>query len=139
MLKQISIKLFIGILFLWSAISWFNHLENKKIVAEILNLKEVPLTVSNTECESWGFTDVLTTCYIEISPQEFPLLFKGYTYQKLDVSENSHNVSNRPKLGREFHVSKQFLVYPKEFIHGGAVNIYANAEMSKAILDLYIE
>ena len=138
-LKSRLTKVAITILLLWLLVVLFNLWADGNMVASILILKETPNSIKNQECESWGFTDVLTTCYIEISQKEFPLLLKGYTYQESQQYTNSHEVVSGPKVGREFKVTKQFWVQPKEFEHGGTVRIYTNTEMDKAILDLYIE
>jgi hypothetical protein len=132
-------KAAIAILLIWLLIVLFNIWADRNMVANILNLKETPSSVKNQECESWGFTDILDTCYIEISPQEFPLLLKGFTYQESQQYTNSHEVLNGPKVGQEFKVTKQFIAEPKEFKYGGYIRIYTNSEMNKAILDLYIE
>ena len=127
------------LLLVWFLNMYIGIRADEKTIVYMLNILKTPNSLKEPECESWGFTDILETCYIEISPKEFPLLLKGYTYQESPQFSNSHEVVRGQKLGPTFPVSKQYIAEPSEFKHGGFVSIYTNTEMNKAILDLYIE
>ncbi len=137
-IKSRFTKVAIAISLAWLAISMIDNGKEKEIPAELLNLTGTPDSVKNVECKSWGFTDVLSACYLEITQDEFPLLLKGYVYEEIQQSTNSHEIGT-PKLGQKFEITKQFLAQPNEFKHGGFVRVFTDSKMQKVIINLYIE
>lgn len=108
------------------------------IVAGILKIETIPKSLKVIDCESPFTTDVLTTCAIEIAPEEFKDLLVGYEFEHSPVKRSSFSVGSTP-VGPEFEVTSQYRVWPKEFTHGGAIHIFASKDKDRAILDLYIE
>lgn len=108
------------------------------MVASILQIQQPPPSLKVQECESPFTTDVLTTCAIRITPSEFPLLLKGYSFQENTVKDSSYSLVG-PKVGQEFEVTTEFIVEPKGFKYGGYVRVLTNKQRDQAIVDLYIE
>ena len=115
-----------------------DYLRQPQMVANILNIKTPPKSLRVIECESPITSDVLTTCSIEISANEFPQLLAGYNFEIIPISTTSHKLG-LPKVGPEFEVSIEYSVQPKEFEYGGFVRVITNNEKNHAIIDLYIE
>lgn len=107
-------------------------------VAYILNIPAPPKTLHVFECESGPITDIVITCAIEINPEEFPLLLKGYSYTQSPIEGTSYTAGNT-KLGPEFPVSEEYIARPASFKDGGQVTILTDKEKKRAIVDLYIE
>jgi hypothetical protein len=129
---------------------------DRQHVAGMLNIPRVPNSVSNIDCESYGFTDVLERCAFRIDPKDFDALLSGYAFVKNEalvaktlndaVCEppearkcSSYNYRAGPKVGTEFIVSHDHAVAPSEFEHGGEVAVLANWDKSLVLVDLYIE
>ena len=108
------------------------------MIASILKIDEPPASLEVVDCESPFTTDVLTTCAVRISPADFPRLLSGYEFEESETLRSSHSVGSS-KVGPEFKVTTQYAVWPKEFIHGGAVHIFTNSTKDMAIIDEYIE
>ena len=134
-MKKIFIILLILIL---CFIGLYIYTEDKRIVSNILKIK-LPNSISNIECESWGFTDVLTTCVFEIEPKDFNNLVSGWEFQKKEIIGDSYDMGGGPKLGKNFKVRTQYFISPKEFKHGGHVNLLTNKQKNKVSIDIYIE
>ena len=122
-----------------ASIIWLYDVYRRPLmVTKILNISSPPESLQVMECESPLTTDVLTTCSIEISPSEFPLLLAGYTFIESSTNGTSHALG-LPKVGPEFAVSTEFMAEPPKFEYGGFVRVIADKERKRAIVDLYIE
>lgn len=125
-------------------------------VAVILNITQVPASVSEIDCASIGFTDVLQRCTFNISPADFNLLLVGYRYLEpsvclsgspvgvpcLDpetIPQSSHTFCCGPELGPDFPIAHTFTASPREFEHGGNVTVLTDRSQSLVMVDLYIE
>jgi hypothetical protein len=51
-------------------------------VAGMLNIKAVPSSLRVIDCKSGPWTDIVVTCQVKISPNEFPQLLAGYRYEE---------------------------------------------------------
>lgn len=112
----------------------------RQMVASLLRLQSVPTSVRNVECESWGITDVLTTCTFEIDPADFPALLKGWQLKRTHDGGGSYSFANGPKVGPEFPVAVAFTVInPPAFPNGGSVILVADGSRSRAQVDYYEE
>ena len=79
-------KIFLSIIVMvFIFIGWNIYNENENLTKGILNIKSVPSSIQNIECDSWGFTDILTACVFKINPTQFPLLLKGWNFTKTNV------------------------------------------------------
>lgn len=120
------------------AVCLYGLYRRPEIVAGILNIPEPPSSMRVLECESPPTTDVVTTCAIEINPEQFPKLLEGYQFQEQLANGTSHSVVGLD-VGPVFSVSRKYMARPPEFAHGGFVSIFTNSERRQAIVDLYIE
>lgn len=111
---------------------------NPDRVAYILNIASLPKSLRVLECESGPPTDIVITCAIEIEPQDFPLLLKGYQFSKLRYEGTSYAL-DVPKVGAEFPVAIEYCVRPVAFKDGGSVKVFVDKENKHAVIDLYIE
>ena len=112
--------------------------QRPQLVANILNIKSPPPSLEVIDCESPFTTDILTTCMINIAPDDFPKLLSGYQFEETVIQGTSYS-EVFTKVGTEFPVSIHYRIEPKEFEHGGSVNIFTNSAKNMAIVDLYIE
>jgi hypothetical protein len=125
-----------------------NHL------AEMLDLETLPASVSDLDCESFGWTDVLERCAFAVSQGDFPKLLKAHQYQsillcrdrpaepvcfKQEGPETSHGFCCGPRVGRDFRIDAIYLAQPAEFEHGGAITVVADTTRQQVMVDLYIE
>ncbi len=126
---------------IWVGISTFNHFYNKKIIKTILNIRDVPKSIRAINCKSpFISTDVITTCYAEVSPPEFADLLTGYIYKENKISSTSHQYpALGTKVGEEFVINLEYVVRPKKFIHGGHLIIPSNIKRDKIFIDIYEE
>jgi hypothetical protein len=130
---------FVGLVAISIIALWLiDKYQQPQMVANILNIPSPPKSLSVLECESPITTDILTTCSIEISPNEFPLLLVGYKFEQIEINSTSHTLGV-PKVGPEFPVNIEFTAEPVEFKHGGFVRVITDNEKKHAIIDLYIE
>jgi hypothetical protein len=128
-----------GVLLLGISVLWATDgPRNPRRVAYMLNISLPPQSLRVFACESGPWTDVAITCSIEISPAEFPLLLKGYSFSEVPSNESSYAL-DLPKLGPEFTVASEYSVWPAAFKNGGSVRVFADAESRRAIVDLFIE
>jgi hypothetical protein len=123
------------------------------MVASILNIDAAPSSLRVIACDSPFTTDVLTTCWVEIAPREFPLLLKGYRFEEWPIAGTIYGfkrVTSRvepqtlltigdSRVGPDFPVAVEYMIQPKEFQHGGWVRILADTARQRAVVDLYIE
>jgi len=128
------VTLCLAIMILWLV----DYLQQPQMVANILNIKTPPKSLRVIECESPITTDVLTTCSIEISQNEFSQLLAGYNFEEIAINATSHTLG-LPKVGSEFAVNIEYSIQPPEFKYGGFVRVITNNEKKHAIIDLYIE
>ena len=129
-----TISLFIAIII----ILIFSINGNNQQIIKILNIKKVPNSVHNIECESWGMTDVLTTCTFKINPKQFTLLLKGWNFLPDNIAHTfSHD--DGPKMGLNFLINESYIVHPKNYLHGGHVQIATDLNRTNVIIDIYIE
>lgn len=119
--------------------SVFYQTRPRQIVASLLRIDQAPSSLTNVECESWGMTDVLTTCAFDVDPADFPMLLAGWQFSEQLASGGSHSFANGPRLRPEFAVTTEFAVNPTEFKHGGRVSLVTNARRSRAQVDYYEE
>ncbi|HWQ94610.1 MAG TPA: hypothetical protein VN418_03805 [Gammaproteobacteria bacterium] len=134
--KLTWVAAFIGVAI--SVVWFFDIYRQPQMVARILNIPSPPGSLRVVECESPVTTDVLTTCSVEISPDDFPLLLVGYHFEQIPAKGTSHTLG-LPKVGPEFAVDVEFSVQPAEFKHGGFVRVLTDKDRRHAIVDLYIE
>lgn len=110
------------------------------VVRSILRLEQLPASVTNADCESWSWTDVLTTCTFKLDPRDFPQLLKGWPFRRLTATGGSYSFSGGPRLGREFAVNVAFAVDDSpEFPNGGRIALVADAQRARVQLDYYVE
>ena len=129
---------------------------NRSHAAKMLNITELPASVSDIDCASYGFTDVLERCAFKIAPADFDALLRGYQYiepapcssatpigvpchDPKTRPRRSHTYGGGPAVGHDFTVGHDYVATPKEFKHGGDVTVLANASRSTVMIDLYIE
>ncbi len=118
----------------------FYQTRPRQIITELLRLDRAPASLANARCESWGMTDVLTTCAFQVNPADFPTLTKGWAFKSEPAHGGSYAYSGGPKIGPNFPVSAAFAVNnPTEFLHGGRVSLVTDAARSKVQLDYYEE
>jgi hypothetical protein len=118
----------------------FHQTRPERLIGSMLRLESAPRSVRNAECESWGLTDVLTTCYFDINPAEFPALLRGWAFRQHPSGGGSHSVASGPKVGPDFTVATEFYVQnPPEFPNGGHVILVVDGSRTKARLDYYQE
>ncbi|WP_448664102.1 hypothetical protein ACG3SL_05325 [Sphingomonas sp. CJ20] len=122
----------------------------------MLNIARLPGSVSNIDCESFGFTDVLERCAFTVSPSDFHVLLGGYRFVEAVAcpaagpagrpclgarahTQTSHTYCCGPKVGPDFVVAHTFIASPKAFENGGTVTILTDSARTNAMVDLYIE
>jgi hypothetical protein len=110
-----------------------------RAVASVLHLAAPPSTLKVVACEEWGFTDALMTCSVEVAPEQFDDLFRGYAYAAEPIRATSHTVGGGPQVGPRFDVVRAYRARPPEFKHGGHVQVFADSARRRAIIDLYEE
>lgn len=116
-------------------------------VKSILKLAEVPTSFQEGQCEYWGFTDVLETCFFRVEPKDFPKLLTGREFKDEFVggqpggwhNGRSHSWGGGPKVGPDFKVEAAFVATPEEFEHGGHVRLVTDKQHSMVQVDIYIE
>ena len=117
----------------------FSEPSAEQRIGSLLRLENVPSSLANAECESWGMTDVLATCSFELEPEQFSNLLTGWDFRQTPASGSSYEFSSGPKVGREFPIAVEFSASPSEFEHGGRISIVADVERSRVQLDYYEE
>lgn len=137
MLKWISLA--IGLILLGLVGKCAYDLRSDRIIARILRIPSPPPSIRNATCESWSYTDTLTTCVFDLTPAEFPLLLRGWRFEEQSLSGSSHDLSGGPRLGQPFTAATEYFIAPAEFEHGGNVRLVTNKERTRGQLDIYRE
>jgi hypothetical protein len=106
-------------------------------VAGILNIKAVPSSLRVIDCKSGPWTDVVITCQVKISPNEFPQLLAGYRYKEESAEGTSHNYWD--EVGFPFLLNTKFTTRPIAFKNGGSITIAADTLRENVLVHLYIE
>lgn len=133
----VAIILLVGVIY--GAVVYYQT-RPRQIIAGLLYLDRAPASLANAECESWGMTDVLTTCVFQVNPADFPVLTRGWHFKPQPDRGGSYSFSGGPKIGPDFPVSVAFAVNnPPTFSHGGRVSLVADATRSRVQLDYYEE
>lgn len=122
------------VIILVSAYFIYVPFENRKLIRNYLNLSDLP-SVSSAECTDYGFTDVLVKCYFEISPADFPGLFKGRVW----ATTRTNGCGQGPEVGKAFTVNATSSVRLTETKHGGSIDVCYNQEMNKVLIHYYEE
>lgn len=118
----------------------FCNARQKHLVVMLLRLETSPSSLRNVDCESWGWSDVLTTCAFEIDPVEFPRLLSGWQLVEAPVKGSNYSFSSGPKVGREFTVVAEYSITdPKDFTHGGRISLVTDKSRTRWQLDYYEE
>ena len=117
----------------------FNHFYNRRSAAIALNIGRLPDTVKVLGCDGPTFsTDILNTCSLSFPTGDLPILLSGYHYKRYSETGTSHSVVST-RVGPTFQVVEVYSVSPDRFKNGGEVQVFVNAEKTRAIVDLYIE
>ncbi len=98
---------------------------------------EPPPSVTNAQCVSDAFTDIVTKCTFDIQNAEFQGLLEGWAFSE-EVIDRSRLTQSQAELA-PFPVSYVYHANPDQFPHGGHLWLAVNAEKTKVLLDLYIE
>ena len=111
---------------------WYSQ-SDRRVVASALNISAPPPSLQVIACESPFTTDVLTTCWIEIDPREFPLLLKGYNFEEWAITGTIYGFKRLTspvepqtmltirdsRVAPDFPVAVEYMIQPNEFQHGG--------------------
>jgi hypothetical protein len=123
-----------------AAAAWWARDNPRRTLEEVLGTRDLPASVGSVECESWGFTDVLTTCAFTVDPADFPRLLHGGQFREQPCTgRSSWDVAGGPPVGPRFPVDVCYRANPPRFEHGGHARMAADADRSRVIADLYIE
>jgi len=76
-----------------------------RITAALLNVRELPSSLRNSECSSLLSQDTITTCSFEIDPADASHLIAGWPYSSRIVGAGSSD-----ELGWGLRVGKSFAV-----------------------------
>ena len=129
---------------------------DRQHVAIMLNIGRLPVSVSDIDCASFGFTDVLERCAFGIAPADVHTLLSGYRYVEAvacrsdgsagspclnanERSQSSHTFCCGPHVGVNFSISHTFVATPEDAEHGGSITILLDRTRSLAMVDLYVE
>ena len=123
-------------------------------LTELLDLPGLPASVSNLDCESFGFTDTLERCAFDVSPNDFSKLLAAHPYEPVPLCrdrpndricagqkepETSHNICCGPRVGTDFPIAAIYVTTPPEFEHGGSISVVADATKRHVMVDVYVE
>ena len=129
-------------------------MKDRRHLKELLDLPALPPSVSNLDCESFGFTDTLERCAFEVSPPDFPKLLAAHRYELVPLCrdrpedricaglkqpETSHNICCGPRVGTDFAIAETYVTSPPEFEHGGSITVVADASRRHVMVDVYVE
>ena len=105
-----------------------------------LNIEKLPDSVEIIGCESWGFSDVLAACQIELSPDDFDKLLKGWPHSS-SPARGSTFTGSRPDVGERFDYSTVYNLQLDRKLapYGGYLHIETDEERKKALIEIYIE
>jgi hypothetical protein len=125
-----------------------HYIENPKILANMLNLKELPKSVKINYCKSCALTDVIVICEIDLDSKDSMLLMSGREFEEPNVP-NKHGITvhwdkNKPSnfncgVEPSFEQETYLWTMTKEMINGGILGIVLNKEKTKAVIDYYEE
>ena len=108
-------------------------------MAALLNIEAPPQSLKIIKCKSVSplTTDTVITCGIKIKPKEFPLLLKGYNFEKRSPSQTSYTLSD---YGLEnFEITEGYHIEPEWFKYGGSIDIYTNRHYERVFVRYYRE
>ena len=116
---------------------WHFAIDEREAVKGILNIKTLPKSISNIECNSYGFTDILATCYFEIDSSEFSMLRNGRKFDNVDDSAvgTSFKEAGGPPVGKNFAIKLLYI----EYSPGGHVKLMTDNDQNQVCIDIYIE
>ena len=121
----------------WTA---FDRYDDRRVAASVLNIDSLPGSVQDVECESWGWTDVLTTCAFEVAPRDFGQLLAGRPFEVLAPCRlTAHEFGGGPEVGPDFQAATCLEARPEAFAHGGHVRLAADEQRRRALIDIYVE
>lgn len=103
-----------------------------------LRIEALPQSLKNEDCESHGVTDFVQTCYFEIESGDFEKVIRGWDFVKNEnIGKGLYECGI--KLDISFEASDAFIARPKEFEHGGSVELVADKEHQKVCVELWKE
>jgi hypothetical protein len=76
----------------------------RQLIASILGLECVPASLQGADCQSRAVSDVITTCVFVIAQADFPLLLKGWDFERQAVFGSNHDFA-ADAFGEEFSAS----------------------------------
>jgi hypothetical protein len=127
--------------------------DDRHHVATMLNLEKLPQSIRVVDCASFGVTDVLERCSLEVEPDDFPKLLSGYKFRVPQVCRTgqtglcvdkadagmAHDYCCGPKTGENFHIATTYIATPRDAPHGGSLTILTDVSKRRAMVDLYVE
>ena len=135
---------------------FWNRASNRRQLADTLNISQIPSSVSDINCVSYGVTDILERCAFKVAPADFNVLLGGYRYVEPapcrpntpvgrpcndpeSLPTTSHSYGRGPEVGRNFLIVHDYNATPKDFENGGSIDVFTDRNRSMVMVDLYIE
>ena len=118
-----------------------NQQEHSKLLQTVLNLKELPGSVKAVDCEKWGQSGLLITCYFECDHQELAEIMKGRKFARMEKATGSSfddAVSGGPTRGKEFTVAHGW-ISKSGLKENDWIRLHTDSSKGQAITDIYIE
>ena len=118
-----------------------NSEEHAKLLKTVLDLKVLPASVKEVQCEKWGQSRLLITCYFEYDHADLDQLMG---HREFDMIENPSGssfddaVSGGPTLGREFKVAYGWLA-KKGLKESDWVRLHTDSNKGQAVTDIFLD
>ena len=104
---------FVIISIFWMTCFIFSYHYERKMIANILNIPELPESFVISECDTLAFIDVHTKCAVKVEPLDFPVLINGYSYKEYKIYQSSYEIGIKHKVGKEFIAESKYIVRKK--------------------------
>jgi hypothetical protein len=139
--RQVLAFMLASVLVATAGIRWNLSANDARVLRDNLRLSELPSSVSGVRCTSPETTDVITDCYLSISPEDFERLLKGWSFTKHapDVFRNGQSFTSAGTAFPVAYIYSANVSSDPEFKHGGHFLLYVSADRSRVRTSLYIE
>jgi hypothetical protein len=115
------------------------HVGERRHVADMLDISELPSSARNIDCASFGVTDVLERCSLELEARHFAGLLAGHRYESVSETKMAYQLCCGPEVGEDFRVARLYLSTPSDAPYGGSLTVAVDAARRRVMVDLYIE
>ena len=119
-----AVSIFVVLIIGWLA---FSNWDDRRVLKSLLNLSELPKSVTVLTCKSCAMTDVISVCSFKVSSEDVNHIISRYPYKE-DSALLPYSHTGCGGVKPYFKPSVALEYRPPEFKHGGWIRLFLNED-----------